>query len=105
MLSLLCLLHTLVGNSVTGSYPGVTVLHWYKQKQDICDLGCFLPTTRTMEQRTRMMLVEAIVCCSFEDHAAIKVVDYLGTLFSVQIMSNEVVKYTVSIQSNYCDVS
>ena len=67
MLSLLCLLHTLVGNSVTGSYPGVTVLHWYKQKQDICDLGCFLPTTRTMEQRTRMMQAKAKVSHYVED--------------------------------------
>ena len=67
MLSLLCLLHTLVGNSVTGSYPGVTVLHWYKQKQDICDSGWFLLKAHSTEQRTRMMQAKAKVSHYVED--------------------------------------
>ena len=37
------LLHTLVGDSVTGTWLGGTVLEWFKHKQEISECGRFLP--------------------------------------------------------------
>ena len=37
------LVHALIGDSVTGSWMGGTVLEWFKQKQEITDSGRFLP--------------------------------------------------------------
>jgi hypothetical protein len=50
-----------------------------------------------------MMQAEALVSRYVKDPSTIVVLDYLGMFFSVQSISNATLRYTVSIQSNYCD--
>jgi hypothetical protein len=102
--SILWLLYTLVRDSMIGNYPCTIVLEWYKQKQELCDLGWFLPRANTIiEQRTQLMQVEALVSRYVMNLGTIIVFAYPRMLFSIPSMSNATVWYIVSIQSNYCD--
>ena len=55
------LVHALIGDSVTGSWMGGTVLEWFKQKQELSDSGRFLPRANCKDEANRMREAEKII--------------------------------------------
>ena len=101
--SITCLLQTLIGDSVSGSCIGGTVIEWYKQKQAICESGRFIPRANCREQRIRYKEAETILERYVKNKDTLVILNDIRLLFSIQSMSHVDVWYTVSIQCNYCD--
>ena len=55
------LVHALIGDSVTGSWMGGTVLEWFKQKQELSDSGRFLPRANCKDEANRMIKAKTII--------------------------------------------
>ena len=48
------LVHVLIGDNVSGTCIGRTVVEWYMQRQEMCESGRFQPRANCKDQRSRL---------------------------------------------------
>ena len=97
------LVHVLIGDRVTGSCIGGTVIEWYVQRQEICDSGRFKPRANCRDQRSRLKEAERILERYVTDNNTMHIVDEARYWFRILSMTTPTLWYNVSLQCSYCD--
>ena len=97
------LVHALIGDSVTGTWMGGTVVEWFKQKQELSESGKFLPRANCKEEANRMREAEKILQRYVTNPTSIQVMDETRLHFRVLSMSKEDTWYNVYFQCSFCD--
>ena len=83
------LVHALIGDNVTGTWMGGTVLEWFKQKQELSESGRFLPRANCKDEAYRMREVERIIERHVTNPTTIHVMDEKRLYFKVLSKSKE----------------
>ena len=91
------LLHALVGDSVSGTWLGGTILEWFKDKQEASKCGRFLPRANCNDQRIRLSEAQSVLERYVVDPNTIMVLDETRLLFGVLSMTKVGIWYNVSV--------
>ena len=97
------LVHVLIGDSVSGTCIGGTVVEWYMQRQEICESGRFQPRANCTDQRSRLKEAERILERYVTNSNSVHIVDEARYWFRILSMTTPTVWYNVSLQCSYCD--